>query len=243
MIAIILPAYNESEALPLVLTDIDSALRNQPYKAVVIDDGSTDDTLAVLKNLSGRYPVEIVRHEKNLGLGAAIKSGLEYFLKNFGQSDVMITMDADNTCPASMIENMLRELESGSDVVSASRWAGQACEEGVPWHRRMLSRYANTILRFFFPINGFSDYTSGCRAFSGEILRRLRQEFGGDCISRTGFSGGIELLVKLRSIKAKFSQTPFILRYDRKRGKSKMRIVRYIFEIMGIILHYRCKKL
>jgi dolichol-phosphate mannosyltransferase len=241
MVIILLPAYNESEALPALMKNIGAKLADIPYRVIAVDDGSTDDTLETLEQLSMDHPVETVVHQQNLGLGAALKSGVARFLEIAGPDDILVIMDADNTCPAEIVKSMIEKIEQGADMVQASRWVEGAQIVGVPLMRRFFSRAAGLILKIFLPVEGMTDYTSGYRAYTVGILRTVQETLGEKIITRTGFSGGIELMLNANKAGAKFAETPFVLRYDLKAGASKMRVVKYIFEIFSLILRYKLR--
>ena len=107
---IVLPAFDEEEALPVVVEDIRSVL-GPDADIVVVDDGSTDDTAAVAKRLG----VSLAVHEVNRGKGAAIRSGIQA-----AGGEIVIVMDADATYPASTIPAMIDLLED-HDFVRAER--------------------------------------------------------------------------------------------------------------------------
>lgn len=236
MVIILLPAYNESEALPVLMKNIGARLEDTPYRVIAVDDGSIDDTPAKLSALAIDYPLETIVHQRNLGLGAALKSGVDRFLEIAAPDDILVIMDADNTCSPEIVKNMVEKIEQGADVVQASRWIAGARITGVPLMRRFFSRAAGIVLRIFLPVAGITDYTSGYRAYSAGILRAIQENSGGRIITRTGFSGGIELMLNANKAGAKFAETPFVLRYDLKAGASKMRVLKYIFEIFSLIL-------
>ena len=77
MITIFLPAYNEEIALPRLVKKFDEVLRreDEAYKIVVFDDGSADRTTWVAEGLAKQYPMEVLRHEKNRGLGEIQAAG------------------------------------------------------------------------------------------------------------------------------------------------------------------------
>ena len=96
----------------------------------------------------------------------------------------------------------------------------------MPPFRIFLSHVASAGIRTLVGYQGVRDYTCGFRAYKAETLRHLIQTFGDHFIRENGFSCMFELLLNLRSLNARASEIPLILRYDLKEGASKMRILR-----------------
>jgi len=225
MITIILPAYNEEEAITALLVKIQRLLKERfgQIKVIVVDDGSTDTTSDRVKVFPSSN-IKLIRHDNNRGLGEAIKTGLWEALRISSDLDVIVTMDADNThCPG-LIFKMASLIDEGNDVIIASRYINGARILGLPTRRRFLSLVANLFLRFLFPIKGVRDYTSGYRAYRAIILRRAFDRWRDVFISEPGFSCTVDILLKLRKMDVVINEVPLILRYDYKSSTSKMDI-------------------
>lgn len=223
-IIVMLPAYNEEKDLPVLLNRIKLALDSWAnYRILVVDDGSHDQTAQIVRDAGQRMPVELIQHPQNMGLGAAMRTGLKAAAHN---SDIVITLDADNSQDPELIKTMVQRLNEGFDVVIASRFQPGAQEIGVPPFRVMLSHVASAGIRTIVGYAGVRDYTCGFRAYRAETLRHLIDLFGDDFIRENGFSCMFELLLNLRAIRARVSEVPLVLRYDLKEGASKMRILR-----------------
>jgi dolichol-phosphate mannosyltransferase len=226
MIYVLLPAYNEASALPLLLQDIRRVQwpEGEAYAVVVVDDGSTDSTLAACRACWGDMPLEVICHGRNLGLGAAMMTGLKHCISRSQEGDAIVAMDADNTHSPLLIPKMVCALQSGSDIVIGSRYADGGGQIGLRPTRRILSRCASAALKVAFPIPGARDYTSGYRAYSAAIIERGFGAYSDKLIEQKGFACMAELLIKLRAIGARVSEVPLVLRYDRKPGSSKMKV-------------------
>ena len=174
MILIVLPAYNEAEGLPPLLNEIRQCMKESrlEYKVVVVDDGSSDGTWDAIVRHAQEMPVVPVRHEKNRGLAEALRSGLQVALAEAAPTDVIVTMDADNTHAPGLVMRMLGLIREGHDVVIGSRYVPGARVVGVPLHRRLLSYNASLLMRAVFPIQGVRDYTCGFRAYRASILQK-----------------------------------------------------------------------
>ncbi|MDI6756998.1 MAG: glycosyltransferase family 2 protein [Endomicrobiia bacterium] len=236
MIYVVLPAYNEEKNLPPLLEGLYKSLAGSDYKVIVINDGSSDATRDVLARASSVIPLEVIAHEKNKGLGAAIKSGINYLARHIAAGDVVVTMDADNTHPPSLIPVMAAKISAGVGIVIASRFCRGAVTRGVPFYRNILSRAAALVFGLAFGIKGVRDYSSGYRAISGEVLKDYLDSSRVPLVTSTGFSAGTEMLIKLaRSSAVLIAETPLDLRYDLKKGASKMKVFSAALEYIKLL--------
>jgi glycosyltransferase involved in cell wall biosynthesis len=140
MISFIFPAFNEAENLkrfPQEVIPVFNAL-GEEYEILIIDDGSRDDTAQVAASLPA--PVKLIRHEKNMGMGAAIRTGIQA-----ARGDLIITMDADLTFAPTLVSRLLERFKQGDvDVVSGSpKMAGY--DKDIPKYRVAISYLASLI--------------------------------------------------------------------------------------------------
>jgi dolichol-phosphate mannosyltransferase len=241
MVIITLPAYNEEAALPALLLRIEEAMREAgfEYRVIVVNDGSSDGTGAVVDSLRGKLPVERIDHERNRGLGEAVRTGLLHALKTADDRDVIVTMDSDNTHTPGLIAGMVHGIREGNDVMIASRFRPGARIMGVPLYRRALSTLASWSFRIAFPTPNVRDYTSGYRAYRAGLLRQAFETYGDSFVSQTGFSCMVDILLKLRKLGAIASERPLVLRYDFKYGVSKMDVVRTMWDTAALLVRRR----
>ncbi len=223
-----IPAYNEEQALPPLLAR--AAAVSAFDQVLVVDDGSADDTVGAASRFVGPPPVTVVRHGRNRGLGAAMRTAIQHLAKSdLHDDDVIVTMDGDNTHDPALVPDMRAALAAGTDVVVASRYAPGGREYGLSWHRRLLSRGASTLLRQLRPVPGVRDYSCGYRAYRLGMLRRALDRYGPDGLIVTdGFACMAELLLRLHALGARCTEVPMELHYERKGGPSKMRVARTV---------------
>ncbi|HLG33695.1 MAG TPA: glycosyltransferase [Bacteroidia bacterium] len=238
---IILPAYNEALNLPNLLGRIENFSAQVPYldmTVFVINDGSTDNT----SNLSKDFPMSIrkivVDLNPNRGLAGAMRAGIGEGMKGLSEQDVLVALDADDSHNPFLIERMLKQINEGSDVVIASRYQKGSRIYGLTKFRKFTSWSAGILFRVLLPVKGVKDYTSGFRAYKAKILRKAINRYGEKFIQEQGFACMAEVLLKLAKEKAIIHEVPFILRYDRKKGSSKMKVIKTVRETINLIFKY-----
>ena len=241
MVFIILPAYNEGAVLSLLFQSFIKVMRGKEYRIILVDDGSTDYTFELAVKYSGKIPLEIIQHQNTEGLGKAIKTGMFKIINAIKDGDIVVTLDADNTHNPELILSMEKDLKNGSDIVIASRYQIGGREIGLSLHRCFLSKIANILFKILFPLKGVRDYTCGYRAYKGWVLKEGYRLWGEDFIEENGFTCMAELLIKLSQVSVNISEVPLVLRYDLKRSKSKMKIIKTILQYFLFILKTKLK--
>jgi glycosyltransferase involved in cell wall biosynthesis len=165
-ISVIIPVLNEAKALPELIRRADKTLRvlTRPYEIIVIDDGSIDDTQAVLRELAVRYPnLRVVRFRRNYGKAAALCEG---FARAGG--DYLITMDGDLQDVPEEIPRLLDALIQRSDVV-----CGWKQERKDSWARVLSSRLFNAATRLLTGLT-LHDMNCGLKGYRRQVVEELR---------------------------------------------------------------------
>jgi dolichol-phosphate mannosyltransferase len=226
MIYILLPAYNEEHALRPLIEKIGRAMgeMRSGYRVVVVDDGSRDRTPAILDELSQQYPIDVITHVYNRGLGETARDGFEYIALMAAPEDVIVRMDCDDTHDPKYIPSMVAKLQEGYEAVTTSRYAPGGGQIGVDWYRRLISRIANLLMKTVFPIPGVWEYTCGYRAYRASLIQDALAIFGNRFIDLKGmgFTGTVEKIIKCKMMGARVAEVPFVLRYDQKMSTSKV---------------------
>jgi len=167
MLSIIIPAYNEAPFLPEVIRRVDET----PYdkEIIVVDDGSTDGTHDYLKNL-GKGNVKIILHDKNMGKGAAVRSGLV-----IATGDVIIVQDADLEYDPKDYPILLEPIIQGrADVVYGSRFLGGPHRVLFFWHS--VGNSLITLISNMLTDLNLTDMETGYKAFRKEVFRDISIE-------------------------------------------------------------------
>ena len=173
-------------------------------RILVVNDGSTDKTLALLASQAGIVrKLNIISHPKNLGYGAAINSGVQYAIENRYQ--YVVFMDSDLTNDPKDITKFFLKMKEGYGVIKASRYSDGGGVEGVPFIRRMISLIGNFVARKLFRLP-IADCTNGFRAINVDLLNQV-------VLKETGFSIIMEELYLLKRKGASFCNVPVTLTF------------------------------
>ncbi len=240
-IYVVLPAYNEGQALLNLLQRIDETMAESAfdYSVVVVDDGSSDETADSLTSLASKYPLQAYRNPQNMGLGRTLKRGLEIAMAQAGPNDIIVTMDGDDTHPPATIPEMKFLINGGFDVVIASRFRHGASVDGLSSFRESLSGFGRFLFIGLMPIEGVRDFTCGFRAFRASVLQHAARDLGPRFMTETGFTVTADLLLRLRGRKLRFVEVPLHLAYQNKTSPSKMKVAKTTIETFMLLLKRR----
>lgn len=249
MIIFIIPAYNEKENIGLLLSNINTKMKelNSSYYVILINDGSTDSTKEEALKFRDRIPLEIIDHNTNKGVGQVFRAGFSRALELAKETDIIVTKEADNTSDLNILDSMLEEINSGYDLVLASCYASGGNIVGTTFSRIILSLAANLIIKLFFSIKGVHTYSSFYRAYKASVLKKAFFVYGNRLIEENGFACMVEMLIKLSRLPIYITEVPIVLRCDIRKGKSKMNksetILGYFRLIKKEFFKYKSKEL
>jgi glycosyltransferase involved in cell wall biosynthesis len=206
---LVVPAYNEEEALPLVLNES----KRFADEIVVVDDGSTDRTAKIAK----KHKVKLVMHKKNLGKVAAIRTGI-----SSSRGKYVILIDADYTYPARYIPAFIKELKRGADLVLGSRFSA---EMSMP----LLNKMGNKMLSFLTNYVGSAKITDGQTGYRG-FRRSMFKDLD---VEAQGLEYETKMTVKAVKFGYKIVEVP--IEYRKRVGKSKLRPFRDGYRMFSAI--------
>jgi dolichol-phosphate mannosyltransferase len=220
---IVVPAFNEEANVPNLLHD----LRMRPElwehgKIVLVDDGSSDATVATAKAHAGELPLVVLEQGRNQGPGAAFDAGFRFALQVAGPDDLIITMESDTTSDLDAVEGMIEVAKGGADIVLACHHTGELAN--VSRHRRFLSKAAASAIRAGAGLNA-STVSSFFRVYRADMLRAGYTLHGENLIRERGFACKAELLIKLSRMGAQVAEVPVTLDWSKREGESKLRVL------------------
>jgi len=224
-VSVLIPCFNEQDALPQLSRKLVPVLDTltaryggaESCELILIDDGSTDGTLAGLREALGSDPrVRIVAHERNQGLGAALRTGFAA-----ARGELIVTTDADGTYDFAEIPGMLQRLQPGVDVVTASPYHPEGGVEGVPPYRLILSQGASLIYRTLLDASIYC-YTAMFRAYRRQVLQDV-------AFTAPGYLAMAEILAEAVLRGYRVVEYPTVLTV-RRYGQSKAKVAKILRE-------------
>jgi len=166
-LSVIMPCYNEEGNLKRgVLDEVANYLEKQRYQSEVIisDDGSTDGSLAFVKDFIKEHPTFKLLENKHAGKPYAIRSGVKK-----AQGEIILFTDIDQSAPIKDIAKLLPFFKNGNDVVIGSRGIER---KDFPWYRKLMS-WGFRVVRSWFLLKGIQDTQCGFKAFKNQVAKDL----------------------------------------------------------------------
>jgi dolichyl-phosphate beta-glucosyltransferase len=184
-LSIVIPAYNEQDRILPTLTGVLSYIKKKDISAevIVVDDGSTDGTSAVIENLAKTEPsLSLIRLKRNRGKGFAVKTGILH-----SEGDLILFMDADESTPVTELPKLLPYVQK-YDIVIGSRISISATNS--PLYRKIISRLGRSIISGLLSLP-ITDTQCGFKILKAKPAQLLAQQLK---IERFGFD--VELLAR-----------------------------------------------
>lgn len=237
MIHVVVPVYNEAENIAGMLEGV--RLRLEPlglrYRIVLVDDGSDDGTAEQARRAFGPGALDVLSHPRNLGPGAAFRTGFLHVLKDAAPLDVLLTLEGDATSDASILPRLLHRIwEEGDHIALASCYLYGGGIAGTSLHRVGLSHVANGLMKKALGLTGLQTLSSFYRAYQVSALQAMHARWGDLFISAQGFECMVEILYRAAQIQLRISEVPMWLDGSRRKGKSKMRVFKTSLAYLGL---------
>jgi len=219
-----IPCLNEAESLSELIKSIPKKLDGIDDIAVlVIDDGSTDETVALAKSLK----VEILSHKVNKGLGAVFRTASEFALVN--KFDYLVIIDGDLQFDPCEIPNLVAPLvENQTEVVIGNRFSLDSTIVHMGHPKRIGNKIVTRVINILTKAN-YRDVSSGFRAYTREALLRLNTNFD--------FNFSQEILLEISFHKLKVIEVPVTVKYfNGRESRVANNLIRYGLKITKTIL-------
>jgi dolichyl-phosphate beta-glucosyltransferase len=212
-LSIIVPAFNESQRIGLTLQRVHQFLAARPasFEIIVVDDGSTDNTVALVTALAGELPgLRVLCSPVNRGKGHAVRLGMRA-----ARGRIRVFSDADGSTPIDELDPLLQALAAGADIAIGSRYlAASRVTRPQPWCRRVWSRVVNRVVqRVLLP--GVADTHCGFKAFTAAAAHTFA------ACTVDGWSFDLEVLARARTQGLRIQEVPVRWEND---ARSKVRI-------------------
>jgi len=214
-----IPAYNEEKTIACVI------LQAQKYagRVVVCDDGSEDLTGAIAERLGA----DVVKHDRNLGYGAAIQTLFKRALE-LG-ADVLVTLDADGQhSPIEIPQIAEPVLDGKADIVIGSRFVDERLSRAMPWYRRAGIKFITRLTNGDSESNSVKDAQSGFRAYGRRALEKL-------VLLERGMGVSSEILINSKKQGLKIREVAASCAYG-KEVKNSRNPVRHGASVVGSIV-------
>jgi dolichyl-phosphate beta-glucosyltransferase len=171
-LSLLIPAYNEAKRIAPALDRVIEYLRTQPYswELLIVDDGSRDETASlVAKRIDGIPNAKLIAYQPNRGKGYAVRTGVLA-----AQGKWVVFLDADLSTPPEEIENALRYLNDGYEMVIGSRALPDSqIEKKPPLYRRLATAIFDLVKHLMVGLWQYSDTQCGFKAYKQETVRPL----------------------------------------------------------------------
>lgn len=215
-ISIVIPLYNEEDALRPLYAELKKALKNYStdYELIFVDDGSSDKSLSIIKEFAKTdNKIKYISFRANYGKSAALQMGFKH-----STGDAIVTMDADLQDDPTEIQNLLRKLEEGYDLVSG--WKKKRYD---PFIKRISSRFFNFVTRILTRIK-IHDFNCGLKAYRKDVVHSIN------------VYGELHRYIPVLAKWKGFSVSEIIVKHHPRRyGKTKFGISRFFKGFIDLI--------
>jgi dolichol-phosphate mannosyltransferase len=225
-LSIIVPTFQEVSNLPLLVSDIATALAAEipAWELIIVDDNSQDGSVEVCQQLRAEgLPITIVVRTHECGLSSAVVAGFAH-----ARAAVLLVMDADLSHPAEAIPRLYQAVVAGADFAIGSRYVpGGSTDDQWSTYRWLNSKVASLLA---MPLVSLRDPTAGFFAFPQSLLRRCGR------LNPVGYKIALEILIKSRA--QHIQEIPIHFR-TRRFGKSKLKLKQQLLYLCHLYSLYR----
>ncbi|MCX6765807.1 MAG: glycosyltransferase [Candidatus Moranbacteria bacterium] len=190
-ISVVIPCFNEGKTIYQNIKKISEYLVQNfsDFEIIVVNDGSTDNTLSELRIVKQEVPLKIINNEQNEGKGKAVRDGILA-----SSNEIVMFLDADLAIPIEELGKFMEELKKGNDIVIASRFIpGLKILRPVLWYRKIMERIFRALRMIMLNSWKVKDTQCGFKVFRKEVAQRI---FSMATINRFAFDAEIIFVAK-----------------------------------------------
>jgi glycosyltransferase involved in cell wall biosynthesis len=222
-ISVVMPTYNEVHTIRTIIDRVKAT--KIPSEILVVDDGSTDGTRDILKELDGQGQIRLILHERNQGKGAAVRTGIQH-----AQGDILLIQDADLEYDPRDYERLLQPIKEGlADVVYGSRFLGGPRRPTMFWH--MVANKLLTLMTNILFDTILTDMETGYKVFKREVVADMK-------LRAQRFDFEPEFTAKILKKKVRIFEVPISFN-PRDYNEGKKIGLKDAFEAVWALLKYR----
>jgi glycosyltransferase involved in cell wall biosynthesis len=223
-VVVVMPAYNAARTLRMTYAELP---HDSVDMVILVDDGSTDDTVAVARELN----LKLFLHDRNYGYGANQKTCYAEALR--AGADIIVMVHPDYQYDPRLLLDVVHPIQRGeADVVLGSRLkSGSALSGGMPWWKYVANRFLTGVENKVFGLD-LSEYHTGYRAYRREVLDTVNFMLNAD-----KFIFDQEIIAQIVEARFRIAEVPVPTRYFAEASSaSLLASVRYGFGILWLML-------